>query len=60
LAAGVLSTASIPASAATIVEDFSIFSLVRIPSADANYTSSSFAGFDPSLGTLTGATISYP
>jgi hypothetical protein len=54
-----LSTASIPASAATIVEDF-FFLIGADASSDANYFSDMFPGFDPSLGTLTGATISLP
>jgi PEP-CTERM motif len=57
LTAGVLATVSIPASAGTVVEDFSFF-IPAGSSSDANYLSTTFGGFDPSLGTLTGATIS--
>jgi hypothetical protein len=55
LAAGVLAVAPISASAATIMESFTIDI-----SGDSNQSvlSSMFAGFDPSLGTLTGATVS--
>jgi hypothetical protein len=55
LAAGVLAAAPISASAATIVEDFNFF-FSQDSSTNANYFSE-VAGFDPSLGTLTGATI---
>jgi hypothetical protein len=56
LAAGVLTTAPLAASADTIMETFTI----DISGGDSNQTvlSSVFAGFDPSLGTLTGATVS--
>ena len=54
LIAGVLATASIPASAATIVEDFE-FSIGS--STNQDYLSTTFAGFDPALGTLTSVTL---
>jgi hypothetical protein len=57
LAAGVLATAAIPASAATLVEDFD-FLISPDSSTNADYDSTTFAGFDPSLGTLNTVTIS--
>jgi hypothetical protein len=51
LTAGVLATASAPASAAQIVEDFTIG---VSGDADQNVLSTPFDLFDPSLGTLTG------
>ena len=57
LTAGVLATASIPASAATIVEDFD-FLIGPDASTSHDYLSSTFAGFDPALGTLTSVTLS--
>jgi hypothetical protein len=55
LAAGVLAVTPIAVSADTIMETFTIDI-----SGDANqtFTSSMFAGFDPSLGALMGATVS--
>jgi PEP-CTERM motif len=55
LIAGVLATASIPASAATIVEEFG-FTIGSGTNQD--YLSTTFAGFDPALGTLTSVTLS--
>jgi hypothetical protein len=55
LAAAILAGMSFHASAATIVEDFTI---AIGGDADQNFLSSVFAGFDPSLGALTGAAIS--
>lgn len=57
LAAVALAAASIPASAGTIVEDFT-FVFPRESSSDANYLSTVFAGFNPAFGTLTGVTVS--
>jgi PEP-CTERM motif len=55
LAAGVLAIAPLAASAAIITESFTID---ISGSANQSVLSSMFAGFDPSLGTLTGATVS--